>query len=71
LGFLKKLSFTPYALGMFYPTINRRKVNDLKNAKVKLFAWTVNSIETVEKLRQNGVDGIITDFPKLVLDSLK
>ena len=69
--FLKKLSFTPYALGMFYPTINRRKVNDLKNAKVKLFAWTVNSKETTEKLRQNGVDGIITDFPKLVLDSLK
>ncbi len=69
--FLKKLSFTPYALGMFYPTINRRKVNDLKNAKVKLFAWTVNSIETSEKLRQNGVDGIITDFPNLIMDSLK
>lgn len=63
--FLNELSFTPYALGMFYPTINKRKVNGLHHRNIKLFAWTVNSLFEKEKLLKKGVDGIITDFPDL------
>ncbi|MFM7684179.1 MAG: glycerophosphodiester phosphodiesterase family protein [Bacteroidota bacterium] len=69
--FLKKLSFTPYALGMFYPTINKRKVNELNELKIKLFAWTVNSKDTAGKLIHYGVDGIISDFPNLMMEAQK
>lgn len=69
--FLKKLTFTPYALGMFFPTINRRKAISLHKSTVKLFAWTVNSISAMKKLRQDDVDGIITDFPDLLKEHLK
>ena len=69
--FLKKLSFTPYALGMFFPTINRRKVYSLHKSNIKLFAWTVNSISAMKKLHQDDVDGIITDFPDLLKEQLK
>ncbi len=69
--FLKKLSFTPFGLGMFYPTIKGRKTHMLHKANVKLFAWTVNSISAMKKLRQDDVDGIITDFPDILKEHLK
>ncbi len=69
--FLKKLSFTPFGLGMFYPTIKSRKANSLHRANIKLFAWTVNSISAMKKLRQDNIDGIITDFPDLFKENLK
>jgi glycerophosphoryl diester phosphodiesterase len=69
--FLKKLSFTPFGLGMFYPTIKGRKTHMLHKADVKLFAWTVNSISSMKKLRQDDVDGIITDFPDILKENLK
>jgi glycerophosphoryl diester phosphodiesterase len=43
----------------------------LHKANVKLFAWTVNSISAMKKLRQDDVDGIITDFPDILKEHLK
>lgn len=63
LKFLRQLNFSPYALGMFYPTINKRKVSKLHEKGIKIFAWTVNDPKQILKLEQNGVDGIITDYP--------
>ncbi len=62
-NFLKKLSFKPYALGMFYPTINNRSANQLHQKNIKLFSWTVNDLKQKEKMMNLGVDAIITDFP--------
>ncbi len=33
----------------------------------ELHVWTVNDSETIEKLIQRGVDGIISDYPNLLL----
>ena len=64
--FLKDLSFQPHALGMFYPTVKRRKVRSLHQEGIKLFTWTVNDQKTAKKLIGFGVDGIITDRPASV-----
>lgn len=69
--FLKDLSFTPYALGMYYPTVSRRKSRQLKRRNVKMFCWTVNDVDKAIKLRDKGVDGIITDYPDKVKESLE
>lgn len=63
--FLRKLSFTPFALGMFYLTVNKRKVQKLHKLNVKLFVWTINSTSYLEKFLKIEVDGVITDFPDL------
>lgn len=62
-SFLEDLSFKPTALGMFYPTVNRRKANYLHKQGMLLYTWTVNDPVKSEKLKRIGVDGIITDFP--------
>jgi glycerophosphoryl diester phosphodiesterase len=64
--FLKKISFSPYALGMFYPTINKHKVISSHKKQIKVFAWTVNSLIEQKKLSKIGVDGIITDYPNKI-----
>jgi glycerophosphoryl diester phosphodiesterase len=61
--FLNDLTFKPYALGMFYKTIRKSKVKNLKRRGVKTFAWTVNSKKEAQKLIRKGIHGIITDYP--------
>lgn len=65
-AFLKDLTFKPYALGMFYPTIKRSKTRKLKKEGIKAFAWTVNDQKISQKLIRRGVEGIITDYPDRV-----
>jgi glycerophosphoryl diester phosphodiesterase len=62
-SFLKQLTFKPFALGMYYPTIGKKDSKFLHSKEVKLFAWTVNSPKIQKKLIRNKVDGIITDYP--------
>ena len=33
---------------------------------VKVLPWTVNSSNTFNKLREMGVDGVITDYPHVI-----
>ncbi len=62
-SFLNDISFKPYALGMYHPTIKKRDVLKANKENVKVFAWTVNKQNVCEKLIRYGVEGIITDYP--------
>ncbi|WP_347474172.1 glycerophosphodiester phosphodiesterase [Acinetobacter thermotolerans] len=39
-------------------------------AKLNISVWTVNDVERAKELRDLGVQGLITDFPKLMLQQL-
>ena len=62
-SFLKDLTFKPYALGMFYPTVKKRKVHRLRASGVRIFSWTVNDEKKATRLIRKGVELIITDYP--------
>ena len=51
--------------------IRESVVGDLKNAGRKLFAWTVNSTREMKQFTEWGVDGIISDNPKSLVDTLR
>lgn len=40
------------------------------DAKLNISVWTVNEPERAKKLRDLGVQGLITDYPKLMLEQL-
>jgi glycerophosphoryl diester phosphodiesterase len=63
LNLLDNLSFKPYALGLFYPTIRKKKIQILNKKEIQTFAWTVNSEKKAQKLIKAGIDVLITDFP--------
>lgn len=66
-AFLRELSFTPFALGMYHMTLNRRKVKQLRSKNVQVYAWTVNQSKTAHDMMDFGIDAIITDYPKLII----
>lgn len=67
---LKPISFAREigadALHPYYAYATKRYVKKAHEAGLQVNPWTVNKPETVKKLIQAGVDGIITDNPGLV-----
>ncbi|MEJ8757563.1 glycerophosphodiester phosphodiesterase family protein [Pontibacter sp. H259] len=68
---LAQLGFTPYAYNPNYTLIDEHLMGLLKTRNIKCFAWTVNDKAIVKELQKYGVDGIITDYPEMVLQQLK
>src|SRR6185437_1228788 len=54
-----------------YDWINQKDVEEMHKLHVQVLPWTPNKAEEWEKLASYGVDGIITDDPRGLLDWLK
>ena len=66
-AYLKELSFKPFALGMYHKTLNKRKLKQLRDKNVSVYAWTVNTSVDAHKMMDLGIDAIITDYPKSII----
>jgi len=51
--------------------VTQRFVNFLKSKGLKVMVWTINDVKTFKFLIDLNVDGIITDKPKLLFETLK
>ena len=68
---LQKLNFTPDIYSPDYNLIDSNLVENCKQNGMKLIPWTVNDTNSMKKLIHIGVDGIITDYPDLLIDLIK
>ena len=50
--------------------VTKRFVKYLKSRGLKIMVWTINDVKTFEYLIELKVDGIITDKPKLLFETL-
>ncbi|MEM9954089.1 MAG: glycerophosphodiester phosphodiesterase [Chloroflexota bacterium] len=48
--------------------ITQRFVDQLHGRNVRLYPWTINTQEQMQRMFDYGVDGIITDYPTLALE---
>lgn len=46
-------------------------VHEVKSAGLEFHVWTVNDLETAERMRSVGVDSITTDRPAMLIDGLR
>ncbi|WP_233276782.1 glycerophosphodiester phosphodiesterase family protein [Mucilaginibacter paludis] len=60
---LALLSFKPTIYSPAYKTVTQEVVADCHAAQIKILPWTVNSAEAIKRLKDWGVDGIISDYP--------
>ena len=60
------LSFTPTIYSPYYQLVTDSLVIQTKAKNMQLIPWTINDVETMQKLKDMGVDGIITDYPNLI-----
>ena len=51
--------------------VTKRFVNFLKSKGLKIMVWTINDVKTFKYLIDLEVDGIITDRPKLLFETLQ
>jgi len=65
---IKKLGFTPDAFSPYYLMLNREMVDAAHQDKVIVLPWTVNTIAEIKKMEALGVDGIISDYPNLLIE---
>jgi len=62
---LEALGFTPTIYSPAYELVNKKLLKKCHDRDIKVIPWTVNDKPTIAKLKQMGVDGIITDYPNI------
>lgn len=67
---LKNIGFTPDIYSPNYNLATQDLVDSVQSMGMKFVPWTVNTLEDMQKLKDMGVDGIITDYPNLFADLL-
>ena len=54
------------AINPNYKTLTKENTAQIQEKGFKLFTWTVNEPDEIERLKNIGVDGIISDYPERV-----
>lgn len=54
------------AINPDYHTLTEENVTKIQNEGLKIYTWTVNNSEDIQKMKDFGVDGIITNYPERV-----
>lgn len=65
---LKDLGYIPEMYSPSYPLVTQELVDACHQKGIKIIPWTVNKLEDMKRLKQMGVDGIITDYPNYFLE---
>lgn len=51
------------AINPDFQLLTIEKTIEIQNKGIKVFPWTVNNLEDIQKMKSFNVDGIISDFP--------
>lgn len=64
---MERLGFVPAIYSPYYQLISKKLVRKCHQRGMKLIPWTVNDSAAMRSLIRLGVDGIITDYPNLIV----
>lgn len=67
---LAALGYVPQIYSPHFSLVNAALVQECRSRGMKLVPWTVNELSDMQRLKDLGVDGIITDYANL-FDKLK
>jgi len=59
-----------YQIGWMNQLATDEMIQATQHAHLKVSVWTVNDVERAKHLQSLGIDGLITDFPKMMLEQL-
>jgi glycerophosphoryl diester phosphodiesterase len=61
------LGFKPFILSPMYQMVNAELVKKCHEQQIKVIPWTVNTPKEITELKALNVDGIISDYPDLLV----
>jgi len=62
---INELGFTPSVYSPNEALVTPDLIKQCHEQNITVIPWTVNSIEEIKRLKQMGVDGVISDYPDL------
>lgn len=65
---LELLGFKPFIISPNYKLINPEYLKKCHDQGMKVIVWTVNTKSEINKLKAMGIDGIISDYPNLLMN---
>ena len=65
------LEFDCCQIGWMDQLATDKIIQATQNAQLNISVWTVNNVERAKRLRDLGIQGLITDFPKLMQQQLQ
>ena len=68
---IQQLGFAPSIYSPNVMLVNEKLIEKCHAQKIKIIPWTVNDPDKMLKLKQLGVDGIITDYPDRAIKALR
>lgn len=60
------LNLQAIAINPTHKKLNKKVVEQIFSAGLKIYTWTVNDDKQIKKMKQLGVNGIITDYPERI-----
>ena len=60
---LEELGFKPDIYSPYFRLLSQEKIARLHEQHIKVVPWTVNQRDEMKRLKEWGVDGLITDYP--------
>jgi glycerophosphoryl diester phosphodiesterase len=58
--------FSAVAIHPHYSLLTESNVKKAQQGGLKVYTWTINDTEDIERIKSYNVDGIISDFPELL-----
>ncbi|OOQ57166.1 glycerophosphodiester phosphodiesterase family protein [Mucilaginibacter pedocola] len=65
--YVAELGFTPFIISPYCKIVDAAFVKSCHDKNIKVLPWTANSAEEISRLKSVGVDGIISDYPGLLV----
>ena len=64
---LKQLSYKPEIISPYYKLLDKETISKFHKEGFKVIPWTVNTASEMQEMIRFNVDGIITDYPDVLL----
>ncbi len=64
---IDSLGFVPDIYSCHYELLTKETIESIQESNMLVIPWTVNDVESMERLIDYGVDGLITDYPDRAL----
>jgi glycerophosphoryl diester phosphodiesterase len=64
-GYIDELGFKPDVFSPEYSIVTEELVNAFHQQNILVIPWTPNTVEDIQRLKDMGADGAITDYPDL------
>lgn len=64
-GYIKELGFKPDVFSPEFSMVTEDLVKGFHAQNIPVIPWTPNTVAEIQRLKNMGVDGVITDYPDL------